>query len=208
MNKTSLDAIIFDLGGVILEIDYERTVNAFKALGFDDFDRHYSQLKQSGLFDELECGRIDRSGFVDRIQEHIPERSSVEILDAWNAIILDYPLGRLDYVIGLRELLPVFLLSNTNEIHFEFFDRMLHNTSHGGIKQCFDKAYLSHEIGERKPNLGAFEIILNENNLSAGSTLFVDDSPQHIESAKRLGLQTIHLTSISDLEKELKPFLA
>ncbi|GAB5538197.1 MAG: HAD family phosphatase [Salibacteraceae bacterium] len=209
MKWNKIDAIIFDLGGVILRIDYNRTVEAFQSLGFSNFKEQYSQMKQSGLFDQLERGELSENDFVAAIKHEIPNRSHDEIIKAWNAIILDFPEGRIEYIQGLRKQLPCFLLSNTNDIHLNNFNAILKRThSYSKIEECFDRAYLSHEIAARKPEPKAWNIILNNHELEAQRTLFIDDSPQHIEAANKLGLQTIHLTNIDNLEQELAAFLA
>jgi len=207
MKATEIKAIIFDLGGVILDIDYNLTVKAFQALQFKDFDDHYSKMKQSGVFDRLERGEIGEHDFVVIMQESIPHASSQEIVDAWNAIILDFPDGRLEFIKHLERKLPIFLLSNTNEIHLACFNGMLYDATKTHIQDYFKKAYLSHEIGHRKPEAEAWSVILKEQGLEACDVLFIDDSPQHIEAAKTMGMQTIHLIAIGDLERELAPFL-
>jgi HAD superfamily hydrolase (TIGR01509 family) len=207
MNAPEINAIIFDLGGVILDIDYNRTVRAFQALEFEDFDQQYSKMKQSGVFDRIERGEIDEAEFVSIMQQSIPHASQEEIIDAWNAIILDFPSGRLDYINEVRKKLPIFLLSNTNEIHLKCFDQLLFESTNSRIKDHFNKAYLSHEMSCRKPEPEAWKIILEEQGLKARTTLFIDDSPQHIAAARNLGLPCIHLQSIDELERELAPFL-
>ena len=113
------------------------------------------------------------------------------------------------YISQITARMPTFLLSNTNAIHLAHFNALLKR--HAGEKDLssfFRKVYLSHEIRMRKPDAEAFQLILDEQELDPASTLFIDDSPQHIESAGKLGLQTLHLTSIHVLEQELRPFLA
>lgn len=207
--QPEIQAIILDLGGVVLDIDYNRAVQAFSALGFEDFDQHYSQLKQDGLFDRLETGRIDPAEFRSVIRRRIPHVSDTDIDNAWNALILDFPEGRLEFIRSLNKRLPVFLLSNTNVIHLNFFNRLLQEkTGSQGLNDYFTKVYLSHEIGQRKPDPDAFLAIIREQGLNPATTLFVDDSPQHVEAARALGLQTLHLRNIGNLERELGPFLA
>ena len=209
MGSNKIEAIIFDLGGVILDIDYNRTVWAFQDLGFERFDALYSKMRQSGLFDQLEKGEIDKSAFVESLQKEIPNRTKDEIVNAWNAIILDFPVGRLDYVQKLRSKVPCYLLSNTNEIHLAYFNQLLNRAKKlQSIHECFDQAYLSHEIHARKPEHDAWQIIIDEHGLIPQKTLFIDDSPQHIDAANQLALNTIHLTAIHDLEARLTPFLA
>lgn len=207
-NQRGIEAIIFDLGGVILDIDYQRTVDAFKALGYTDFDQQYSKMKQSGLFDALETGRIEPQEFRDTVREAVPHVSDEEVDRAWNAIILDFPEGRLEFVSALKERMPIYLLSNTNAIHVQCFYQLLDRYGASTLEPYFHQLYLSHEVGLRKPDPGIFEHVLEDQGLLPETTLFIDDSPQHVESAGSLGIQTIHLRSIHELEPALAPFLA
>ena len=208
MKATEIKAIIFDLGGVILDIDYNLTVAAFQALQFNDFDAHYSKMKQSGVFDRLERGEIGENEFVSIMQKTIPNASHDQIIAAWNAIIKDFPDGRLDYVRQVGKRLPTYLLSNTNEIHLSCFDALLYDQRETRIGDYFEKAYLSHEMGYRKPELAAWQRIMDEQKFKASDLLFIDDSPQHINAAESMGMHTIHLENIADLEHQLAPFLA
>ena len=208
MKKTDFDAVILDLGGVILNIDYNLTVQAFKQLGFTNFEAQYSKLQQSGLFDLLETGQVSEEEFVSSIQESILHATHQEIIDAWNALLLDFPKGRINTVRRIAEAFPTYLLSNTNSIHYKAFNRTLKKqTDVEDIKDLFDKAYLSHEIKLRKPNKEAFQIILDEHNLDPKRTLFVDDSPQHIEGALKIGIKAYHMKDDDSLEALFAPLL-
>jgi glucose-1-phosphatase len=201
MKKTHFDAVILDLGGVILNIDYNLTVEAFKKLGFNNFEAQYSKLQQSGLFDKLETGRIEEPEFIEEIQKSIPNASAEQIISAWNALLLDFPEGRIEMVESIASQYPTYLLSNTNSIHYQEFNQTLHaQTDISDIKSLFKKAYLSHEIHLRKPDKEAFQLIIDEHNLDPIRTLFVDDSPQHIEGAKKLGIQAYHMKDDDSLE--------
>jgi FMN phosphatase YigB (HAD superfamily) len=203
-----IDAVILDLGGVILNIDYQLTINAFEALGFANFHAQYSQLQQSGLFDDLETGKMDPDRFVANIQAFIPHASATAIIKAWNALLLDFPEGRIETVQSIARRYPTFLLSNTNAIHYEAFNHTLfQQTGLNDIKPLFQKAYLSHEIHARKPDAKAFELILNEQGLKAKQVLFVDDSPQHIAAAQNLGIKAVHLVAPHTLEQLFAPVL-
>src|SRR5690606_20726982 len=114
--------------------------------------------------------------------------------DAWNMMLLDLPLRRLQILQQLQLHYNLFLLSNTNEIHEAAFNRILQSqTGFPGFGVFFDKIYYSHHTGLRKPQREAFELILNDHRLMPENTLFIDDSPQHVEAAKSLGIQTIWL---------------
>ncbi len=192
MNKTK--NIIFDFGGVIIDIDYHLTIEAFKKLGIENFEEQYSKLKQSDLFDEFERGIITSKEFRDRIRNisKLP-LTDKQIDDAWNAILIDLPEENIDFLGTLKNNYNLFLLSNTNEIHELAFTEMIQKKfGENVLKKVFDKIYFSHHIHMRKPDPEIFNYVLRENNLVAAETLFVDDSPQHVESAKQVGLQTFY----------------
>jgi len=197
--------IIFDFGGVILNIDYTKTEVAFRELGIENFETQYSQMKQSAVFDKLETGKITEDEFVSAIQKttdkNIPKD---QIITAWNAMLLDLPLRRLQLLQQLQLHYNIYLLSNTNSIHEIAFNKMLKSlTGFNSMGVFFDKVYYSHHIGMRKPDKKIFEFILKENNLIPNETLFIDDSPQHIASAKELGIQTIFLKKGTTIEDDI-----
>lgn len=182
--------IIFDLGGVIINLDMEATARAFRALGMHDFDLHYTQAKQSGLFDAFDKGEISSQEFRDGLKKHLPaETSNAEIDKAWNAMLLDIPQDRLDALQELKKNYRLFLLSNTNEIHVAAFSAYMQEAfGFSDFSAYFEKAYYSCRIGKRKPDAEAFEFVLRENNLLASETLFIDDSQQHVNGAKLAGI--------------------
>ena len=187
--------IIFDLGGVIINIDYKLTEKAFVEAGITDFGALYSQLRQSDLFDKFEVGQMTSEEFISELRKASSrEITDAQIVNAWNAMLIDYPVRRLQILQQLRLYYDLFLLSNTNELHEAAFNEMLMRT-HGipNIGVFFDKVYLSHRVGMRKPNTEIFKRVLDDNGLKAEETLFIDDSPQHIAGAKELGIQTIYL---------------
>lgn len=187
--------IIFDLGGVILNINYQLTYTAFGELGVKDFTSLYNQFKGSALFDDLETGKVGRADFLGEMKKHMPEGVTDEqIIAAWNAMLLDFPLRRLQILQQLRQHYGLYLLSNTNEIHLEAFNKILQE-SRGipSLAAFFDKAYYSHLIGLRKPEKEAYQFVLDENGLDPKETLFIDDTLPNIEGAKLVGLETIHL---------------
>lgn len=187
--------IIFDLGGVILNIDFERSATAFKNLGIDDFDQLYSKAVQNDLFSDLEMGKISAEDFRNELRKlsNLP-LSDEQIDHAWNAIILDFPPERLALLQNIRLNYRCFLLSNTNKIHYNVYQADLRN-NHGidGLESLFEKAYFSHDLGLRKPNANIFEYVINRHHLKLEETLFVDDSMQNIEAAEALGLQTLYI---------------
>jgi glucose-1-phosphatase len=203
--RENVKHIIFDLGGVLLNIDYQATERAFVALGVTDFGERYSQLKQTTLFDDLEIGKISPEMFFDGIRSIAPlPLSDDQIRAAWNAMLLDFPLRRLQILQQLRIYHNLFLLSNTNIIHQEAFDKILYSVNGiPNIALFFDRAYFSHRVGLRKPMKEIFELVLHENSLLPEETLFIDDSPQHIATADQLGIQTIWLKKGMTIENDV-----
>ncbi len=197
--------IIFDLGGVILNIDYQKTIDAFKLLGDAQFETRYTQLQQEGLFDNFETGKIDSAAFILDLKKHCHASvNNEQIIAAWNAMLLDIPLRRLQILQQLQLHFDTFLLSNTNSIHEEKFNQILKSqTGFNSFGVFFDKVYYSHHIGLRKPETAAFQLILDEAGFDATKTLFIDDSPQHVEGAKKLGIQTIWLKKGMTIEHDV-----
>lgn len=197
--------IIFDLGGVLLNIDYGATERAFIAAGIPDFAERYSQMQQDSTFDDWETGRLDRAGFLQAMHTAADGvLTDEQIIQAWNAMLLDFPVRRLQLLQQLRLHHDLILLSNTNEIHEEAFNTIL-QASHSipTMGAFFDKMYLSHRVGMRKPGKEIFQKILEDNGFLPEHTLFIDDSPQHIATADELGIQTIWLKPGMTIEKDI-----
>lgn len=192
--------IIFDLGGVILNIDYQLTADAFRKLGLLNFDEHYTQAKQRLLFDRYEKGLITSDAFRSELMLYIKADIDGSVIDnAWNAMLLDLPDERLELLKKIKKTRNTFLLSNTNEIHIDaFYSYLKEKKNITDFSSYFNKIYFSHKINLRKPDLESFEFILKKQHLRAAETLFIDDSMQHIEGAKKLGIHTYWL----DVKKE------
>lgn len=189
----NVKAIIFDLGGVILNIDYTLTIAAFTKLGVKNAELFYSKKEQNPIFDKLEIGAITPDYFLTLLQKYCKNSDKNEIEKAWNSMLLDLPESRLNHILKLSKNYSLFLLSNTNEIHINSFRKKLGEKRWVQFSALFNKMYLSHEIGFRKPNKKAFQIILEENKLKSNEVFFIDDSPQHIKAAKILGIQSHYL---------------
>ena len=192
-------AIIFDLGGVILNIDYKLTITEFEKLGLKNADSFYSKKVQNPIFDKIEVGAISPKEFLEQLQKEC-DNASIELVEnAWNAMLLDLPQSRLNYIKTLKNNYQIFLLSNTNAIHIRAFKNKIGAEKWKAFSSVFDKMYLSHEIRCRKPDKEAFQIILEENKLKPNEVFFVDDSSQHIEAAKKLGISCHYLQKGEDI---------
>ncbi|MNK00360.1 Alpha-D-glucose-1-phosphate phosphatase YihX [compost metagenome] len=209
MINNSKEAIIFDLGGVLLNLDYDLTEKAFISLGMTNFGESYSQLQQTQLFDRYETGQISSFHFVNRLLDLLPAGTTAnQVVHAWDAMILDFPLKRLQILEALSKQYRLFLLSNTNDLHIDAVRRALDKTvGHRELERYFEKTYFSSAIGMRKPDSKVFEFVCKENNLDPAKTLFIDDSPQHIEGARLAGVDGLFLEKGQEVF-ELPFFLA
>lgn len=186
---TKITTIIFDLGGVILNLDQERTLRAFKRLGVD-----MDEINEiSTIFSDFEMGKINADDFRQAIMTHLKGTVTESEIDAaWNAMLLDLPAERLTYLKFLRKSFNVHLLSNTNSIHIDAFNKYLLD-EHPNLDWYaqFDKVYYSYEIGLRKPNKDIYEFVLQENNLKPHECLFIDDLKANLNGAGHVGMHTI-----------------
>ncbi len=189
------EAIIFDLGGVIINLNYKKTEEEFKRLFGTDFSEMYSKQSQTEILNRLETGDISEEQFVESMKTlSSKEIYHQEIITAWNAMLLDIPKERIELLEKVGKEKRIFLLSNTNEIHKKAFDKIvLESHQMDSLESLFEKAYFSHLVRMRKPNREIFDFVIQENNLNPQKTLFIDDSPQHIEGAIKTGLNAYHL---------------
>jgi putative hydrolase of the HAD superfamily len=193
-----LPNLLFDFGGVIINIDYQRTLEAMRQLSGEGNTIAFTQAAQSELFDLLETGRLTSEEFRVGLRGGYGLQATDEQLDAaWNAMLLDVPAERLALIAELRQQgHHTALLSNTNHMHINVINQQL-KTQYGfehGIADALDRVFYSQEVGLRKPGEEIFQHVLREMNWKAEETLFIEDSIQHIETARRLGLQTLFLT--------------
>ncbi len=187
--------IIFDLGGVFLTLDYDKTEKAFIDLGAYNFHELYSQQHASHLFRLLETGKINLPDFFDKLRkEGNINANNEEIINAWNAMLGNFPKERLEWLSEKGRQFNVYLFSNTNEIHYNFFSEKFSKENDGKkFEDLFIKAFYSHKLGLRKPEVASYLKVLEEENLNAAETLFIDDTITNIEGAEKAGLQTIFL---------------
>ena len=197
-----IKSVIFDLGGVIYDVDYHKTINAFKAIGIDRFEEVYAKAGQSDLFNDLEEGKISRAVFVERIKTLSgQDMISSQIFIAWNSMLLGFMPDALTCLKRLSGSYRLFLLSNTNEIHIQEIESSVGAEVFSDFCALFEKVYLSHELGLRKPHPEVFTHIIEEQGLVASETLFIDDSIQHVEGAIKAGLRAYHLTDDQTIDQ-------
>ncbi len=189
--------IIFDYGNVIFEIDFRITQNSLTQIGIPNIANFFSHSGHDNLFNNLETGAITPAQFRDgiRLEAQNPALTDAEIDAAWNSLLIGVPPNVHDVLLNVRKHYRTFLLSNTNQIHYDYImdylqkEYKVENNDH-----LFEKAYYSQQMLKRKPNVEIFEQVIQENGLNPAETLFIDDTPGHLEGAKKAGLQTLLMT--------------
>ena len=198
----SIRNIIFDLGGVILNIDPQRTVDAFRDLGWKDFFEEKNQTLNKNLFYNLEMGQSSPEAFRENVRINTPHHiTDIEIDTAWSAMLLDIPAERVRYLEGLRKNYRLYLLSNTNEIHRRIFHQKFEDSYGYPLFGLFERNFYSHEMGLRKPNPLIFLKALEEAGLAPEETLFIDDMKDNTDAAQTTGLRVLHIEPGTLLER-------
>jgi glucose-1-phosphatase len=204
------EAIIFDLGGVLLNIDLQKSINAFRELGFENVEEKISRIFSkntsdgaSGIFQLYETGEITSAQFRDGIREHAGrDLSDREIDTAWTAMILNIPPAKIRLLEQLGKTCKLYMLSNTNAIHIE---TLTANLNKGGgyndLVSCFDRIYYSFELKMRKPDVAIYNYVIEDAGLNPRNTLFIDDSGPNIEGAQAAGLLTHFHHRNADLDE-------
>ncbi|WP_432712843.1 HAD family hydrolase [Pedobacter sp.] len=186
--------IIFDYGNVIFEIDFLKAQQAFQKLGITNVDEFFAHKGHHSLFNDFETATISPAQFRAGIREAAKNEalSDEEIDAAWNSLLIGVPANVHNLLLKVKDKYRTFLLSNSNEIHYIYImDYLKKEYQMESIDHLFEKAYFSQHMFLRKPHIEIFEQVLKENNLNAKETLFIDDSPQHLEGAKLAGLNTL-----------------
>jgi HAD superfamily hydrolase (TIGR01509 family) len=200
--------IIFDLGGVLLNIDYHKTIRAFQNLGINNFEEMYSQRTADKLFEDLETGKISEEEFYKRIIDLTNGQvTDVQIKTAWNTILLDFRPKSIAFLEKLAVSHKLYLLSNTNIIHQKAFEKLAAETLGGKrLNDYFITAYYSHRVHLRKPHTEIYAFVLNDAGIKAAETLFIDDSEINMTAPKQLGIHT-HLLLPGETIEEIIPGL-
>jgi glucose-1-phosphatase len=183
-----INNIIFDFGDIFINLDKEGSQNALRKLGLNQWNQELEELNL-----QFEKGKITEAQFIIGIKKQIPNTTIEEIRTAWNAILLDFPLYRLEFLQQLKLKYRLFLLSNTDAIHIEKFEHKVGVTFAREFYQCFEKVYFSFELGMRKPEPEIFKYIMNKHELSPKRTLFIDDKKENTDIAATLGMQVWNL---------------
>ena len=202
-NIEGIQNIIFDLGNVIIDLDTEATKQDFNFLYGPDYEEVMADLKERNVFKKFETGSISTQTFLNELASYDDNITFDEIKNAWSAMLLDIPEENYKILKKTKENYKTFCLSNTNKLHIDFIYKQLKSTKGvTNLNGFFEKVYLSHEVGKRKPNEDIFQLVLDNHNLVPSETLFIDDTKKHLRGAEKLGIRTIHMDEdmrLSDL---------
>lgn len=187
--------IVLDLGGVILELDVNRSIELLSELGLPGEENLDKVFLKYPFFLKFETGRISPDEFIDALTALLGDHTPKEkIIEAWNAMILGFLPDTIKLLTRLREEYRLFLLSNTNAIHEVYYNDILH-MKHGipNLKDIFEKVYYSHDVNMRKPDHEIFQYVLDDSRINARETLYIDDTEVHVKAAGDLGIHVYHL---------------
>jgi len=195
----NITTLIFDFGGVLINLDKNLCIQNFKQLGVQNLEKVLNNYAQSGFFEQLERGKINAETFRDEIRKMTPDTLTDSQIDfAWCSFLQDIPTEKLDLLIELRKKYRILLLSNTNSIHIQY-SLARFNYKDRSLCDYFDKCYLSYEMGMAKPDAMIFETLLTDACLQAEECLLLDDGAKNIEQAHKLGIQTYLVKEKEDL---------
>ena len=183
-----INTIIFDFGDIFINLDKEAPRVAFAKLGLKTWSEDLEELNLS-----FEKGKISELQFIEGFQKKIPDVSLKEIRSAWNTILLDFPLYRLEFLQMLSQKYRLFLLSNTDSIHINRFQHVAGTTFYREFYECFERVYFSFELGMRKPEANIFNYLIKQHGLIPKRTLFIDDKTENTDAALALGFQVWNL---------------
>ena len=201
--NTSLAGIrnlLFDLGGVIINLDRQRCVDALTALGDEKADEMLDLSVQRGTLMDLEEGKISPSDFLKRMRQKIGKAvSDEEIVHALNELLIGIPLDRLTLLRKLRQRFNVMMLSNTNPIMFDTKIAECFAQEGLSITDYFDDVYLSYRLKSCKPDIAIFKKVIKLSPIVPQETLFFDDSQKNLDAAASLGFKTFLVTPDRDI---------
>lgn len=197
---SNITTLIFDLGGVLVNLDLAGCIENFKALGVENFEKYLSNFGQKGFFLQFEKGQISVEQFRDEVRKLSAQHMSDDQIDkAWSSFLCDIPVQKLDILLKLKPDFRLLLLSNTNPLHITTTVALELAKTGNSLSGIFDKCYFSYEMGMAKPDREIFEAVLADAGVLPGECLFLDDGPKNIEQAAKLGIQTYLVAANEDL---------
>jgi putative hydrolase of the HAD superfamily len=183
--------IVFDLGGVIVDIDRPAAIKKFKEIGIANIEEYLDPYRQKGIFHKIEDGSISREDFYEEIFKLTGKRIDTKEIDqGWFDFLLPVELSKLDFILELRKRYKVLLLSNTNSIVMSWARSENFSPARKPLDFYFDEMYLSYELKCMKPELAIFHKMIDLSGINPAETLFIDDSKANIDAGNSLGFRT------------------
>jgi len=194
--------LLIDLGAVIYDIDYQKTIDAMSELFKENLSVFFSKKQQWEQVDAFEEGKISGKDFCEFLKQTFKSSdiNNKDIENAWNALLIGFRESTVAYLETLSKTTDLFLFSNTNEFHYQELSQRAGNEFMDRFHACFKTVYLSHTLNQRKPNVNAFLTIIKKEGLRAEDGLFIDDTLRHVKGAQNAGLQTYHFKDGDRLE--------
>ena len=194
--------IVFDLGGVLVDLDFKSAINGLQQAGFANVKEQLQSFDREGIFQKFELGEMTAEEFRSAIRENSTVTLTDEEVDAlWNLMLLEIPREKLELILDLRGKYMVYLLSNTNSIHWDYVCKNAFNYRGFRVNDYFEKTFLSFEMHLAKPDKAIFEKMLEDANLLAEETFFIDDSEANCKAAAEVGIHAHHYHIGDDLSK-------
>lgn len=191
MTESGIKQIIFDFGGVLVDLDKARCLEAFARIGFAEAGQWIDAYSQQGVFGQLEAGRVSPAEFCEEVRRITACRAAdSELWAAWNLFLVGIPTWRIEALLALRKHYRLYLLSNTNEPHWRHAVEHFFPYKGLGVEDYFDRIFLSYELHEVKPGADIFRTVLAETGVNPGETLFIDDAAANCATASSLGIRT------------------
>ena len=200
--EKNIKNIVFDLGGVLVDLDFKSAINGLQEAGFANVKEQLQAFDRGGIFQKFELGEVNADEFRTAIRENSTVTLTDEEVDTlWNLMLLEIPREKLELILELRGKYMVYLLSNTNSIHWDYVCKNAFNYRGFRVNDYFEETFLSFEMHLAKPDKAIFEKVLEEANLLPEETLFIDDSEANCQAAEELGIHTHHYHIGDDLSK-------
>jgi len=190
----NIKALILDFGGVIYNISHQQQFETFANLGINNFQQLYSHALQNPLFADFECGKIGNDIFLNEARKLIGKRlTHEEIHEAWNSILVGFPSENVKFLEKLKKHYRLYILSNTNAIHYEIYIKEFQDKFGYDFNELFEKTFWSFKIGMRKPNENIYKWVKSEIDSQHDSPLFIDDTKINTDTAINNGIQSYWL---------------
>ncbi|MEX1346416.1 MAG: HAD family phosphatase [Desulfobacterales bacterium] len=203
ISSNSVDALLFDLGGVVIEIDFDRVFSHWAQSSNQSLEIIKSRFAFDSNYERHERGEIEASEYFASLRKSMEINISDEEFTAgWNSLYVGEMPGVSTLLSTVGEKLPIYAFTNSNFTH-----QLVWSNKFKKVLSLFREVFVSSEIGKRKPEPAAFHAISNDIGVKLENILFFDDSLENIEGAEKVGIQTVHVTSPRDIEIGLKAFL-